>query len=184
MVEDRKEEDFDKRSIIQSGKNLLDTIYEEDERPKLENGKSYLVKEKLPEKVLSLAIERMRKDGEGYLLTQLKTKKLKRKYHLPEDLISLHRLGDPSEKGNFDPSILVMIAHSVTNFLEEKGGTAMIEGVDTLLKENTFDKFITFLDNLVNIAKAEGGVLIMTLDPETIPEEQLEDIEDRLEVLS
>lgn len=186
MVEDGKEEgDFDKRSIIQSGKNLLNTIYEEGEkRPELESGRGYLFKEKTPEKGLSLAIENMREDGEGYLLTRMEAEKLKEKYPLPEETVSFHRLGDPSKKDNFDPSILVMIAHSVTNFLEEKGGTAMIEGVETLLEENTFDKFITFLDNLVNVTKAEEGILVMTLDPDAISEQELGEIEDRLEILT
>ncbi len=186
MVEDGKEEgDFDKRSIIQSGKNLLNTIYDEDEkRPELESGSGYLIEEKSPEKALSLAIDRMREDGNGYLLTRMEAEDLKKKYPIPEDIISFHRLGDPSKKENFDPSILAMIAHSVTNFLEEKGGTAMIEGVETLLEKNSSDKFMTFLDNLVNVAKVEDGVLMMTVDPDAVPDQQLEDIEDRLEIIT
>jgi len=186
MAEKRREEgDFDRKSIIQSGKHLLNTIYEEGEkRPDLEDGNGYLVKEKKLEKGLSLAVERIRKDGNGYLLTQMKPDTLKNKYHLPEDLISFHRLGDPSKKENFDPSILVMIAHSVTNFLEEKGGTAMISDVELLLEENSFDKFMTFLDNVMNVTKVEEAILIMSIDPDAVPEQELEEIEDRLELLS
>ncbi len=185
MIEDGEEKgDFDKKSIIQSGKHLLNTIYDEEKRPELEKGKSYLIKEETPEKALSLARERMVKDEDGYILTRMKAEELKTKYRFPEDGISLHTLGDPSKKENFDPSILVMIAHSITNFLEEKGGTAMIEGVETLIEKNTFDKFIIFLDNLVKVTEFEESVLIVTLDPQAVSEQKLVEIEDRLEVLS
>ncbi|MEF8873302.1 MAG: DUF835 domain-containing protein [Candidatus Thermoplasmatota archaeon] len=185
MVRDEKKEgDFDKRSIIESGRNLLNTIYEDGEkRPELEGGRAYLLKEERPEKSFSLALERMRKDGMGYLLTQIKAEKIRKKYNLPEEMISYHRLGDPSKEENFDPSVLVLIAHSITNFLKEKGGTAMIEGVEALLENNTFDKFITFLDNLVKVTKVQEGILIINLDPEALPEEKLGQIEERLELL-
>ncbi len=186
MVKDKKEEvDFDKRSIIESGRQLLNTIYEDDEiKPELENGRAYLVKEEIPKKSFGLAIEEMRKDRMGYILTTIKKEKIRENYALHEDKIEYHRLGDPSKEEEFDPSVLTLIAHSITNFLEKKGGTAIIEGVETLLEKNTFDKFVTFLDDLVTTTKVQNALVIITLDPETLSKEQLAQIEERLEILS
>ncbi|MBS3817606.1 MAG: DUF835 domain-containing protein [Candidatus Thermoplasmatota archaeon] len=183
VKKEEKEEERDKQRIVETGKQLLNTIYEDEgkNKPILEDGGSYLVKKEDSKEGISLALEKIRNDDRGYFLSRRKSERIKEKYHPPRDVITYYTMDGSSGKQNFDPSILVHITHSVTDFLEKEGGTAVIDGSELLLQKNTFDKFTSFLDNLVTVTKSEDGILVVTLDLETVSEPQLEEIKERLE---
>lgn len=171
--------------LIESGKQLLSTIYgrEEMESTELEKGESYLLKEKKPEKALRLSLDRMEKEGKGYCLTRLNPKKIKKRYRASDSSISFYWLTGLEGEKRFDPADLPLISHSMISFLQEKSGPIFIEGIDSILKHNPFSRFLGVLDHIVDIVDVEDGILILSLDPRTLSEQRLAQIERKLESL-
>jgi len=184
--ENKKNTRQDKQRLIESGKQLLNTIYEEEvsDDIELESGECYLFKEQKPEEGLKLSLHRMEEEGNGYVLTRLSPKKIKKRYGASEEIAQLYWLTKLDGDRNFDPVDLPLIAHSIINFVEKSGGLIFIEGVETLLKHNSFDRFLSFLDNLVDVVEVEEGILILSLDPRTISEQRLAQIERKLNIIS
>lgn len=186
--EEEKEEKINRnrRKLIENGKQLLNTIYEEesDDDVELKKGETYLVKEKKPERGLKVSLQRMKKEERGYVLTRMSPKKIKNRFSPPEDKLQIYWLTKLKGENNFDPSDLPLIAHSIIDFLEKERGTIFIEGVETLLKHNSFDRFLSFIDNIVDVVEVENGILVVSLDPKTISERCLAQMERKLEIIS
>lgn len=178
--DDESMQDLDRKRLIESGKQLLSTMYDEEEE-KLEDGMSYLVKEKKPERGLRLSLKRMEEDGKGYCVTKLNPKKIRKKYDVNENSISFYWITKLEGENNFDPSELPLIAHSMIDFLQEESGPIFLEGAETILKYNSFSSFLGFLDHLVDVVDVENGILILSLDPRTLSEQRLAQIERKLE---
>ncbi|MEF8836048.1 MAG: DUF835 domain-containing protein [Candidatus Thermoplasmatota archaeon] len=148
----------------------------------LEEEKSYLIKEKKVERGLKLSLEKM-EEGKGFILSSTNPKEIKRKYDLSEDSITYRWLTMIEGEKNFDPSNLPMIGHSMINFLERKSGLIFMEGIEVILKHNSFNKFWGFLNHLMDLVSEEDGILVISLDPRTLNDQQLAQIERRLEIL-
>jgi len=172
--------DLDRKRLIRNGKQLLSTIYEV-EGKELERGKSYLLKEKKPERGFSLSFKRMEEDGNGYVLSSINPADVKRKYDVREDSISFNWLTVVEGENNFDPSNLHIVGHDMINFLENGSGVIFVEGVEIILNHNSFDRFWGFLNHLVDVVSEEKGVLVLSLDPSTLSEQNLAQIERKLE---
>jgi len=184
--EDKSIEESDKKRLIESGKDFLRTLYEEGdkkEKSKLKNGKSYIIKEKKPEKGLELSLEVMEKEGNGYIMSSINPKEIRRKYDVSIDSISYNWLTVLEGKNKFNPSNLHLIGHSMIDFLENKNGPIFIEGIEIILKHNSFDRFWGFLNHLIDVVSEEDGILVLSFDPETLSNRQLAKIERKLQVL-
>ncbi|MFW6064335.1 MAG: DUF835 domain-containing protein [Candidatus Natronoplasma sp.] len=173
--------DLDRRRLIQSGKQLLSTIYED--KKELERGKSFLLKEKKPERGFRLSLRRMEEEGKGYVLSSINPVDVKRKYDVRGDSISYHWLTVVDGESNFDPSNLHIIGHDMINFLEDGGGLIFMEGVEIILNHNSFDRFWGFLNHLVDVVSEEESILVLSLDPSTLSEQSLAQIERKLELI-
>ncbi|MBS3780977.1 MAG: DUF835 domain-containing protein [Candidatus Thermoplasmatota archaeon] len=185
-LEDKPLEDLDKQILIESGKQFLNTIYgekEKEEKPVLEKGESYLTKDKKPKKSLEFSLKKMEKEGKGYVLSSINPDKINRKYEVNEDSISFNWLTGLEGKNRFKPSNLHLIAHSMINFLEDKNGPIFIGGVEIILKHNSFDRFLGFLNHLVDVVSEENGILVLSLDPRILSDQQLAKIERKFEYL-
>jgi len=179
-------EDSDKQRLIESGKNFLRTLYEDEDKKEineLEKGKSYIIKEKKPEKGLEFSLKTMEREKNGYVLSSINPKEIKRKYNVSLDSISYNWLTVLEGKNRFNPSNLHLIGHSMIDFLEDKKGPIFMEGVELILKHNSFDRFWGFLNHLVDVVSEEEGTLVLSLDPETLSDQQLAKIERKLQVL-
>lgn len=175
----------DRERLIRSGKQLLSTIYDHEEMdiPELEKGKSYLLKEKKPEKGLRLSLEKMEKEGTGYCLLGSNPKEIKKRFRISEDSISFYWLTRLEGENRFDPSELPLISHNMINFLQQNGGPIFMEGVESILKYNSFSRFLGVLDHLVDVVDVEDGIFILNLDPRTLSEQRLAQIERKLELV-
>jgi len=189
MCDEEKEEkdpntikDLDRKRLIRSGKQLLSTIYEDEEK-ELEKGKSYLLKEKKPERGFRLSLNRMEEEGNGYVLSSINPVDIKRKYDVRGVSISYHWLTVVEGENNFDPSNLHIIGHDMINFLENRSGMIFMEGVEIILNHNSFDRFWGFLNHVVDVVSEEDGILILSLDPSTLSEQSLAQIERKLELI-
>ena|GEM_PF-2989152 len=184
--EEKSLEDANKQRLIESGKNFLRAIYDEKDKNEisaLENGKSYIIKEKRPEKGLELSLKAMEKEENGYILSSINPKEIKREYDTSLDFISYNWLTVLEGKNRFNPSNLHLIGHSMIDFLEEENGPIFMEGIEIILKHNSFDRFWGFLNHLIDVVSEEDGILVLSFDPETLSDRQLAKIERKLEVL-
>ena len=178
---------MDDEEIIEIGKLLLERIHDQHMESNLElkRGESYLLKEKRPLRSMDLFLKKIDEENErGYILSRVNPKKIKEKYNLPKDKVKFYWLTSLPGKDNLKPSDLPYVAHSMIDFLEEDKGIIFMEGIETILKNNRFKEFLKFLDNLVDVVEIEEGILITTLDPRTLPEHRLAQIERKLTVLS
>jgi len=185
-------DDFHREKVVESGKQFLKTVYRGGEKGKaekkeisiLERGKSYLIKEKKPEQGLELSIKTMEGEGNGYILSSINPEEIRRKYSdVSQDSISYNWLTVLEGENKFNPSNLHLIGHSMIDFLEEKNGPIFMEGVEIILKHNSFDRFWGFLNHLVDVVSEENGILVISLDPRTLSDQDLAKIERTLELL-
>jgi len=185
-------DDFHREKVLESGKQFLNTVYRGSEKGKaekketsiLERGKSYLIKEKKPEQGLELSIKTMKEEGNGYILSSINPEEIRRKYSdVSQDSISYHWLTVLEGENKFNPSNLHLIGHSMIDFLEEKNGPIFMEGIEIILKHKSFDRFWGFLNHLVDVVSEENGILVISLDPRTLLNQQLAQIERKLEPL-
>ena len=183
--------DLHREKVVESGKQFLKTVYRDGEEAKgerkeisiLERGKSYLIKEKKPEKGLELSIKTMEVEGKGYILTSINPEDIKSRYDVSHESISYHWLTVLEGENKFSPSNLHLIGHSMIDFLEEKKGPVFMDGVEIILKHNSFDRFWGFLNHLVDVVSEENGILVLSLDPRTLSDIQSAKIERKLELL-
>ncbi|MFP4002093.1 MAG: DUF835 domain-containing protein [Thermoplasmata archaeon] len=192
MLEKKKEEerdepmnDSEREKLIRSGKQLLSTIYQDEDikRDDLEKGKSYLFKEKKPEMGFRVSLEMMKEEGKGYFLSRMNPRKVKERYQVSDESISFYWLTTLNGKNRFDPADLSLISHSMIDFLEGESGPIFMEGVESILKQNSFSRFLGILDHLVDVVDVEEGILVVSLDPKTLSEQRLAQIERKLKTL-
>ena len=184
-------DDFDREKVVESGKQFLKTVYRGGEKGKtekkeisiLERGKSYIIKEKKPEKGLELSIKTMEDEGKGYILSSINPEEIKRKYDVSHESISYHWLTAVEGENNFDPSDLHLIGHNMIDFLEEKNGPIFMDVVEIILKQNSFNRFWRFLNHLIDVVSEEEGILVLSLDPRTLSDQELAQIERKLTLL-
>jgi len=175
--------DLDRERVIESGKRLLSTIYEGERTPELESGNSYLLKEKNPEEGFRSCFDKMKEYGAGYCLSRNNPTKIKEMYPVDDVSISFYWLTNLKGKNKFAPDELSLISHSMINFLQEEGGIIFMDGVESILKHNSFSRFLGILDHLVDVVDVEEGVFVMSLDPRTVSERRLAQIEQKFELL-
>lgn len=160
----------------------LDTV--KDAEIELKDGNAYLFKEKKPNIVFEAGLERMKSSGEGLIITRTNTKKIKQIYDLGELSVDVYWLSKMGGEKTLDPVNLELIADMIIRYYEGGGKTVILDGIDSLLKDNSFKRFEGFIDNIVDIVSIEGGVFITGLDPRIISERKLATIERKLISLS
>ncbi len=160
----------------------LDTV--KDAEIELKDGNAYLFKEKKPNIVFEAGLERMKSSGEGLIITRTNTKKIKQIYDLGELSVDVYWLSKMGGEKTLDPVNLELIADMIIRYYEGGGKTVILDGIDSLLKDNSFKRFEGFIDNIVDIVSIEGGVFITGLDPIIISERKLATIERKLISLS
>lgn len=192
MLDGKKEEkdnksieDIDREKLIEHGKRLLETIYEDEgmETFEVEEGRGYVFREKRPEEGLELALNKMKEEGKGYVLTSINPADIKKEYDVSDESISFYWLTVLEGNNNFDPTNLHLIGHSIIDFLENKKGLIFIEGIDKILNHNSFDRFWRCLNHLIDVVSEENGILVISLDPSTLSDQYLSKIKKKLEIL-
>ncbi len=174
MVHNYIEKPWNQKELRATILHLLRSGSEENsEDIRLEEGNAYLLEEQKPNETFKISLERMKDIGEGLLITRLHRNKLKQKYDFDEEKIDYRWLTKMSGRGNIDPVDLELTADLIIRYYEQGGKTVLIEGVDALLRDNSFKRFVGFMDNLVDVVGMSEGVLVMNLDPRIVSEKEL-----------
>ncbi len=155
-----------------------------DAEVELKDGNAYLFKEKKSNIVFDAGLERMRSFGEGLIITRTNPKKIKQIYDLDELSVDVYWLSKMGGEKTLDPVNLELIADLIIRYYEGGGKTVILDGIDSLLKDNSFKRFEGFIDNIVDVVSIEEGAFLTGLDPKIISERKLATIENKLTSLS
>lgn len=185
--ENKSLNDFNKQHFVETGNQLQRNVNSEEEGKKrnirVEKGKKLPYQRKKPEKGLELSLKTMEEEGRGYILSSINPEEIKKRYDVSDDSISFHWLTVLEGKNKFNPSDLHFMGHSMIDFLEENNGPIFMEGAEIILKHNSFDRFWGFLNHIVDVVSEENGILVLSLEPRTLSDQQLAQISRKLKLL-
>lgn len=162
-------------------KTIFDLLTERQDKKQidkleLENGNIYLILESESRVALMTCLKLMEEQEQSVIITREPITKLKQTFDIDQENIKHYWLTKMMGSGNLNPVNLELIADMMIRFYEKDGGIILLEGLDSLLRENSNNRFNGFLDNLIDVVSMTDGILVMSLKPNTIPEKELKQI--------
>ncbi len=151
---------------------------------KLRVSHSYLIEEERPVKCFEYFVDNLNMGLNGMAMTRLNPKRVKDSYDVGEAQILwlTDREGDSSDR--IQP-VLEKIIYKIEDFLNSPGKSILlIDGLDYLISNNSFDAVLRFLRRLIDEISESDTVFIMSLTPETIDEQGLKILEREMEIIS
>ncbi len=149
------------------------------------DGNSYILEGERPVETFEYSLERMKKAGEGLIISRKHPDKIKERFGTNEEDLDIEYfwLTRTSGQNNMDPAALELIADRVIRYFEGGGKTVLVEGVGALLRDNSFKRFVGFVDNIVDVASVENGCFMIALDPRIIDDKELAYIEEKMGIV-
>ena len=151
---------------------------------KLKVSHSYLIEEERPVKCFEYFVDNLNVGLNGMALTRLNPKRVKEGHDVGEAQILwlTDREGDPD---NRITPVLERIIYKIEDFLNSPGKSILlIDGLDYLISNNSFDAVLRFLRRLIDEISESDTIFIMSLTPETIDEQGLKILEREMEIIS
>ncbi len=177
---ERPSEPKQKRSPEPEPKEVVEPEPEEEswspsaDASKLISGLSYLVEEKRADKCYRL-YKALREQGKtGFAVARTNPKILERTYGLKkEDIAWLTDREVGSAVKRLPPS-LESIIYSIEEFIDENSdGVVLLDGIEYLIGNNTFNPVIRFLRRLVDKVSTTEVILMVALTPKTLDTNQV-----------
>ncbi len=159
-----------------------DTV--EREEVELKDGTAYLFKERKPDVLYQTGIDRIKSLGEGLIISRMNPKKASQKFDLKGSDVEFYWLTKMPGENNLNSINLELIADMVIRYYERGGKTVIMDGIDSLLRDNSFKRFEGFIENIVDIASMEDGVFLTGLDPNIMQPRELATIENKMKSFS
>ena len=129
----------------------------------LEDGRSYLVKERKPERSLSLFLSTMERGYRPLLVTRQHPNHL-RKAHLGVDIRSIW-LSTTLGNDYIDPHNLNALTNAILQHLEGGGkATILLDGLEYLMINNDYARILKFMEYLHEIVMQRKSVLLVSVD--------------------
>ncbi len=138
-------------------------------------GKKYLLIEKKP--ILGFTIQHLlsEQNVSSITISPETSKQLLKKFNFKPDK-SLW-LTDRGDKDSVSPSDLAIITNEIVQFIKgSEMSIVLIHGFELLLKENSLENVLEFLDNLNVVIKDNYSILIVILNPKNCSENEIEKI--------
>lgn len=143
----------------------------------LEEGRSYIVKERRPDRSFLIFLELIEKGAEGLCVARIHPDELRERYGMEDaKLVWLTRsekratiLGALAAKEEFvSPSNLAALASLLIKFIEEGGKAMVLEGLEYLITQNSFNPVLKFLQKINEKALVKGVTFLVSIDPSTM----------------
>ncbi len=141
---------------------------------KLISGLSYLVEENRADKCYKL-YKALREQGKpGFAVARTNPKLLERTYGLKTDEIAWLTDREVGLAMKRLPPSLESIIYSIEEFIDDNPkGVVLLDGIEYLIGNNTFNPVIRFLRRLVDKVSTTELVLMVSLTPETLDSNQV-----------
>jgi hypothetical protein len=153
-----------------------------DESASLKSGSFFLVEERTPEYTYEMFGEHVASGKYGFVITRDFPPDVKRKYDLPAcPILWITNLVGPD---NISPtSIGLLLSRIVTFFERNHPAVVVLDGIEHLISQNSFDRIMQFIHQLRDMVLVGGETIIMPLDTRILEERQLALLERDLEVI-
>ncbi len=141
---------------------------------KLINGLSYLVEEERADKCYKL-YRSLREQGKpGFAVARTNPKLLQKTYNLNTEEIAWLTDRDVGSGVRRLPPSLESIIYSMEEFIDDnKEGVVLLDGIEYLIGNNTFNPVIRFLRRLVDKISTTELILMVSLTPNTLDSNQV-----------
>jgi len=136
---------------------------------KVENGNIYLVKNKEIDKASEVFVELLDIDYTGIVITRSHPEKIKEKVKDDTNVIWITEEESP---GMALPPKIYAIDKEIRDFVA-RDKVVLLDRLDYLIAKLGFEKVLKLVQNLNELFYIQKGVLILNLDPDTIPSTQL-----------
>ncbi|MFQ5911023.1 MAG: DUF835 domain-containing protein [Thermoplasmata archaeon] len=137
----------------------------------LRKGGKYLIREAKPERSLDVFSSLTREVGVGLGITRIHPGTIERKCPIGgAELIWLTKAeGGKETFAYLSPTNLVGILSSISKFLtENKGSPVLLEGVEYLITQNSFDATLRFMQKVNEYVTLNEGILLVPVNPSTM----------------
>ncbi|MFO7793339.1 MAG: DUF835 domain-containing protein [Candidatus Saliniplasma sp.] len=148
-----------------------------------DKGSVYLFEDRTPDRAVKVATKKLEEDMEGLFVSRIEPDKFRKRYGLEDKDIHQYWLTRVPGRGNLEPANLELLADRITRYLEKHSGVVLLEGIESLTRENSFERVVGFFENLVDVASMENGILLVTIDPRTLGDQKLAIIERNMNVV-
>ena len=162
----------------------VDDVPLERKTQKLKVGHSYLIEEEKPVKCFEYFVDNLNMGLKGMAIIRMNPRRVKDNYDVGEAqmLWLTDREGDPDNR--ITPG-LEKIIYKIEDYLNSPGKSILlIDGLDYLISNNSFDAVLRFLRRLIDEISESDTVFLMSLTPETIDEQGLKILEREMEIIS
>ncbi len=149
----------------------------------LKPGLSYLIEEDRPDEAYRLFSRSVERGKSGLLITRTNPKRVRET--LP--LTSVQVLWLTDREGSKEETIapaLERIVYEIEGFMQKKPqGSVMLDGVEYLVSNNSFDAVLKFVRRLVDTVSEGHLTFLISLGPATVKEQELRMLEREMEVV-
>lgn len=149
----------------------------------LQPGRSYLVEEDRPEQAYELLTKALQGDKGGLLITRTNPKRVRERLTL-ESVRVLWLTDREESKEETIPPALERIVYEIEGFMSQHPqGSIMLDGLEYLVSNNSFDAVLRFVRRLVDTVSEGGHIFLISLGPATVKEQELKMLEREMEVV-
>lgn len=134
----------------------------------LRKGGKYIIREARPERSLEVFSSLVQECGKGLGITRMHPGTLEKRIPTKgAELIWLTKMGGGEESFAYlSPTNLVGILSSISRFLNErKGSPVLLEGVEYLITQNSFDATLRFMQKINEYVTLNEGILLVPVNP-------------------
>ena len=149
----------------------------------LRPGRSYLIEEDRPEQAYRLFAKAVEGGKGGLMITRTNPKRVRESF----SLAAVRVLWLTDREGSTEETIapaLERIVYEVEGFMSKRPqGSIMLDGVEYLVSNNSFDAVLKFVRRLVDTVSEGHHIFLISLGPATVKEQELRMLEREMEVV-
>ena len=146
-------------------------------------GHCYLIEEERPMYSNVLLSRKMDEGCSGLVITRMNPKRIRDEFKVEPKILWLTDK-ESSQEETIPPS-LEMLIHVIQEFVRtEKNGIVVLDGIQYLVSNTNFEALLRFLRSLVDEISESNAILVVSLSPETMKQQELSILEREMEVLN
>ncbi len=150
---------------------------------KLKISRSYLVEEDRPEKCFEIFVETLDLGYAGMCISRTNPRRLRGDYDFGESEL-LWLTDRESSEATIQPA-LERIIYKIEDLLNTgKKGILLIDGLEYLISNSSFDAVLRFLRRLIDDVSESDSIFLMSVTPGTLDPQDLKILEREMEVIS
>jgi chromosomal replication initiator protein DnaA len=150
----------------------------------LKEGRAYLVEEERPQNCFKLLQGSLKGAKTGLVITRTNPNRAREKYNIRKGRIIWLTDRDSTTEETLPP-VLERLVYVIEEFIEEqKIGTILLDGLEYLISNNSFETVLRFLRQLIDEVSESKTILLISTSPKTLKERELKILERETETIS